>query len=77
MPMSHRRGIVTKAKEREVTRRKDARENGVVLEKARVTKTQKSKTRERGVGNPTVGKFQGGILKLSKRDVADITGVRR
>lgn len=77
MPMSHRRGIVTKAKEREVTRRRDARENGVILEKAKITKTQKSKTRERGIGNPTVGKFQGGILKLSKRDVADITGIRR
>ncbi|KAF2114893.1 hypothetical protein BDV96DRAFT_600056 [Lophiotrema nucula] len=72
MPMSHRIGISAKAKEREERRRAEAKENGVILEKERRAK-KFTKERERGVGGPGVGKFRGGTLSLSKKDVRDIT----
>jgi hypothetical protein len=76
MPMSHRRGIVKKTVEREGKRRKDAKENGVILEKERkgVGKERDRGRREKGVGGPGVGKFKGGVLTLSKRDIEDIQG---
>ncbi|KAI7707100.1 hypothetical protein KC322_g5618 [Hortaea werneckii] len=68
MPLSHRKGIKAKAANREVARRKDAAENGIILEKAKATKGAERR-RERGVGAPSVGKFKGGTLQLSSRDV--------
>ena len=76
MPASHRRGMVAKAGEREHKRRTEARENGIILERAKSTKKFEGK-RERGVGAPGVGKFSGGTLKLSKQDIADIEGPKR
>jgi hypothetical protein len=73
MPMSHRKGIAKKSAEREDRRRKEAKENGVILERE-VRKKKFTGSRDKGVGGPTVGKFRGGMLKLSKRDVASITG---
>ena len=79
MPMSHRKGMSSKAVSKEEARRREARENGIILErptssvKAGNTKTK----RDRGVGNPSVGKFVGGTLHLSKRDVRDIQGPRK
>lgn len=73
MPMSHRKGINSKAKQREEKRRLEAKENGIVLERE-VRAKRFVKTRERGVGGPSVGKFRGGTLSLSKKDVAEITG---
>ena len=60
MPMSHRKGLIKKAQYKEEKRRK-----GVKKERER---------RERGVGGPTVGRFKGGMLMLSKKDVASIEG---
>jgi Domain of unknown function (DUF4602) len=77
MPLSHRRGIIAKASLKEATRRKEAKENGIVLEKEVKARNGKSVRRERGVGAPTVGKFQGGTLKLSRRDISDIEGPRK
>jgi hypothetical protein len=74
MPMSHRRGIAKKAVEREGKRRKDAKESGVILEKERKGAPKERGPRERGVGGPGVGKFKGGVLTLSKRDIEDIQG---
>jgi hypothetical protein len=74
MPMSHRRGIVKKTVEREGKRRKDAKESGVILEKERRGVTKEKGKRERGVGGPGVGKFKGGVLTLSKKDIDDIQG---
>lgn len=75
MPMGHRKGIVARAKHVEEKRRREARENGIVLEKEKkVTTTKKSRVRDRDVGGPGVGKFKGGTLTLSKRDVTDING---
>lgn len=72
MPMSHRKGIVAKARMREDKRRAEARENGIVLELEKKEKKVTGK-RERGVGAPSVGRFKGGTLTLSRRDVASIT----
>ncbi len=75
--MSHRKGILTKAQDREDHRRKEARENGIILERPTKQRKEQSRKRERGIGNPAVGKFRGGMLRLSKRDVASIKGSRR
>ena len=72
MPMSHRKGIVAKGNEKEGRRRQEAKENGIVLEKASKRKKSKEPKRLRGVDGPAVGKFEGGTLNLSKRDVASI-----
>ncbi|KAL3424751.1 hypothetical protein PVAG01_04032 [Phlyctema vagabunda] len=81
MPMSHRKGIISKQNERESTRRKDARENGIILEKAKSgSKSGTDKRdgkRDRGVGAPSVGKFSGGTLSLSKQDIFDIEGPKK
>lgn len=76
MPMAHRQGILAKAAERDRTRRQDALENGVILEKPKPAKSAKVTKRQRGIGAPLVGKFQGGMLKLSKKDVAEIQGAK-
>ena len=77
MPMAHRKGIIAKKTEKEETRRRDARENGIILEKARVVEKKGKDTRkDRGVGGPGVGKFSGGTLTLSKKDISDIEGSR-
>ena len=76
MPLSHRKGITAKAAGRDSRRRKEAADNGVVLEKAR-TAIKSAKRRERSVGGPTVGKFTGGTLKLSSRDVRSIEGPKQ
>lgn len=73
MPMSQRKGIAAKAKMRDDKRRSEARENGIVLEREKKVRKVAGK-RERGVGGPSVGKFKGGTLTLSKKDVASITG---
>lgn len=77
MPLAHRKGMVAKAAEREERRRSEAKENGVILERAnKPRKTESEVKRVRGVGGPGVGKFRNGMLSLSKRDVASITGRR-
>jgi hypothetical protein len=78
MPMKHRKGIVAKASEREDRRRREARENGIILEKAKMGgKKREAGKRDRGVGAPGVGRFSRGTLKLSKKDVFEIEGPRR
>lgn len=77
MPMTQRKGILAKFAQREDTRRRQAQENGIVLEKVAKGKRRDSSKRQRGIGAPNVGKFQGGMLKLSKKDVADIEGPKK
>lgn len=78
MPISHRKGIVAKETEREGKRRREARENGIVLEKAKAMgKKGGEGKRDRGVGAPAVGKFSGGTLKLSKKDIHEVEGPKR
>lgn len=76
MPMNMRKGIASKRRENDGKRRSEAKEAGIILER----QTLKRKTlgkRERGVGAPAVGKFRGGMLTLSKRDIVDIQGKKR
>lgn len=73
MPSSHRRGIKTKAATKDEKRRREAKENGIILEKPAPKKKTSNKRRERGVGGPSVGKFSGGTLNLSQRDINSIT----
>ncbi|KIW26675.1 uncharacterized protein PV07_06490 [Cladophialophora immunda] len=74
MPLAHRRGILAKAADREASRRREAQENGIILEKAAGKSRSKDSRRERGVDVPAVGRFRGGTLTLSKKDVFDIQG---
>jgi hypothetical protein len=77
MPMSHRKGIIAKQTEKEDKRRREARENGIILEKAKMgSKKNSDGKRDRGVGAPGIGKFSGGTLKLSKKDISEIEGPR-
>ncbi|KAL8657150.1 MAG: hypothetical protein Q9226_002209 [Calogaya cf. arnoldii] len=73
MPLAQRKGIAAKATEREEKRRREAKESGIILEKAVKPKIKEGK-RERGIGAPSVGKFSRGMLTLSKRDVNMIVG---
>lgn len=74
--MSHRKGIVKKARGREEQRRKEAKEAGIVLEKEKREKKFQGK-RERGVGGPAVGRFRGGMLVLSGKDIESIEGPKK
>lgn len=74
MPDAHRRGIKAKAAIKEDKRRKEAKENGIILEKpSKVTKASSGR-RERGIGGSSIGKFSGGTLNLSKRDLHAMQG---
>lgn len=77
MPSAHRKGINAKAAMKEERRRREARENGIILEKPTFKSKASDKRRERGVGGPSVGKFAGGTLHLSKKDLSAIQGSRR
>jgi hypothetical protein len=73
--MAQRKNMAQKARLNEEKRRHEAREAGIILEKEkRVAAKDKDKKRERGVGGPSIGKFRGGTLSLSKSDVRSITG---
>ena len=76
MPLSHRKGIKAKAVATEVRRRIDAKENGIILERPTPSSKSRPVRRERGVGAPTIGKFSGGTLKLSRKDLQSIHGPR-
>ena len=73
MPIAHRKGIQAKATSRATNRRKDAAENGVILERFKAAPKVEER-RERGNDGPAVGKFKNGTLKLSARDVKAIEG---
>jgi hypothetical protein len=70
-----RKGMEAAKLKREQKRRKEAKETDTVLEKP-MKKIKERKTRDRGLG-PSVGRFKGGALVLSKRDVREIQGEPR
>ncbi|KAI1384647.1 uncharacterized protein F4822DRAFT_368809 [Hypoxylon trugodes] len=77
MPMSHRKGITAAAATRESKRRKEARENGIILERpagGAAKGKPKMRKRERAVDAPAVGRMRNGMLKLSKKDITEIQG---
>ncbi|CAI7645945.1 unnamed protein product [Penicillium pancosmium] len=70
MPDAHRRGINAKAASKDEKRRREAKENGIILERpSKVSKSNNNGRRERGVGGASIGKFSGGTLNLSKQDL--------
>ena len=77
MPLSQRTGIAQKAAERSEHRRREARENGIILEKVGGAKREKAKPRDRSIHASGVGKFRKGMLTLSKQDVREIEGPKR
>ncbi|KAK4237062.1 hypothetical protein C8A03DRAFT_45045 [Achaetomium macrosporum] len=73
MPMSMRKGIVSAAAEKEAKRRKEARENGIILEKeVKKSKTKKKSRGDRPVDLPAVGRMRGAELRVSAREARAI-----
>ncbi|KAK3302163.1 uncharacterized protein B0T15DRAFT_294836 [Chaetomium strumarium] len=73
MPMSMRKGIVSAAAEREAKRRREARENGIILEREGKKATPKKRGRgDRPVDLPAVGKMRGAELRVSAREARAI-----
>lgn len=72
MPMGMRKGINTAKQEREAKRRREAKENGIILETAQKKGSSKKRSKGRGgvaVDMPGMGKFRNGELRLSNREV--------
>ncbi|KAH7170416.1 hypothetical protein EDB81DRAFT_775373 [Dactylonectria macrodidyma] len=77
MPMNIRKGIVAAAGARESKRRREAKENGVILERETGKKSKRrDRGRDFGVDRPGVGRLRGATLRLSDKDVRGIEGVR-
>lgn len=83
MPMAHRKGIEGARVAREARRRREAKENGIILERPAAPTNKKTggggggggvSRRAAAVDAPAVGKMHNGMLRLSKRDVAEIEG---
>lgn len=77
MPMAIRKGIAGAAAQREAKRRKEAKENGIILEapQSSVKPKARKKGRDRGaVDMPAVGRMRGAELRLSQRDIRSIEG---
>ncbi|KAF5548591.1 swr1-complex 5 [Fusarium napiforme] len=77
MPMNMRKGIVAAADAREAKRRREAKENGVILERE-TGKKKGRRDRGRGVAvdRPGVGRLKGAELRLSDKDIKSIEGGR-
>lgn len=76
MPMGMRKGINTAKQEREAKRRREAKENGIILETAQKKSSSSSSNKKRSKGRggvavdmPGMGKFRNGELRLSTREV--------
>lgn len=76
MPMNMRKGMVAAADARETKRRREAKENGVILEREAGKKKKTKSRRDLGVDRPGVGRLRGAQLSLSERDVKRIEGGR-
>jgi hypothetical protein len=73
MPMSMRKGIVGAAAAKEEKRRREARENGIVLEReVKKPKTKKKARGDRPVDLPAVGRMRGAELRVSAREARAI-----
>ncbi|KAJ6781504.1 hypothetical protein PWT90_06320 [Aphanocladium album] len=78
MPMHMRKGIVAAAGAREAKRRREAKENGVILERSAAQGKKKGSRgrQERGVHGPGIGRMRGAELRISESDVRKIEGSR-
>ncbi|KAK6522228.1 hypothetical protein TWF281_002795 [Arthrobotrys megalospora] len=81
IPMHIQKGMKLKQRLREEKVKREAKENGVVIDKESKRAKERRKDMERmqrrkgekrdaGVGHASIGKFRGGELRLSRRDVA-------
>ncbi|KAI0166488.1 hypothetical protein GGR57DRAFT_27600 [Xylariaceae sp. FL1272] len=79
MPMSFRKGINAAAEGKESKRRREAKENGIVLERPGPKKNgrDRRKSGPRDIDAPAVGKMNNGLLKLSKKDIASVEGPKK
>ncbi|SPJ84270.1 uncharacterized protein FTOL_10787 [Fusarium torulosum] len=77
MPMNMRKGIVAAADARETKRRREAKENGVILERETGKKKgRRDRGRDIAVDRPGVGRLRGAELRLSDNDIRGIEGGR-
>ncbi|KAJ9425410.1 hypothetical protein QL093DRAFT_2241860 [Fusarium oxysporum] len=77
MPMNMRKGIVAAADAREAKRRREAKENGVILERETGKKKgRRDRGRDVAVDRPGVGRLKGAELRLSDKDIKSIEGGR-
>ncbi|RGP68240.1 swr1-complex 5 [Fusarium longipes] len=77
MPMNMRKGIVAAADAREAKRRREAKENGIILERETGKKNgRRDRKREMAVDRPGVGRLRGAELRLSDKDIKGIEGTR-
>lgn len=77
MPMSMRKGMAAAASARESKRRREAKENGVILERAASgKKNRRDRPRDRAVDAPGMGRFRGAELRLNKSDIKRLEGSR-
>ena len=76
MPMNMRKGIVAAAGAREAKRRREAKENGVILERETGKSKKRERARDSAVDRPGVGRLKGAELRLSDRDIRGIEGGR-
>ncbi|TWU73688.1 hypothetical protein ED733_004717 [Metarhizium rileyi] len=75
MPMHMRKGMAAASDAREAKRRREAKENGVILEKE-TGKKRRERGRRGEVDRPGVGRLKGAELRISERDVKRIEGTR-
>ncbi|CZR40022.1 uncharacterized protein FPRO_04921 [Fusarium proliferatum ET1] len=77
MPMNMRKGIVAAADAREAKRRREAKENGVILERETGKKKgRRDRGRDVAVDRPGVGRLKGAELRLSDKDIKSVEGGR-
>lgn len=78
MPMGVRKGIIAAETIREARRRREAKENGIILERfggsGSVGKKRSSSRREIAVDMPGIGRMKGAELRLSKKDIRLMEG---
>lgn len=72
MPMAMRKGIESAKVSREMQRRREAAENGIVLERKGGNSKEKRKRGGASVDMPGVGRMRGAELSLSERDIRSI-----
>lgn len=79
MPMTMRKGIKAAKKGREDKRRKEAWENGIVLERKGGLPENANRKRKRpaSVDLPSVGRLRGAELRLSESDLRSMGGNAR
>lgn len=75
--MNMRKGIIAHREAKEAKRRREAKENGIILERPEVKKKGRSKgKRDIGVDRPGIGRMRGAELRISEGDVRKIEGSR-